>query len=436
MKLSLLNIEKYIRENNVKPVTSTNIFAIRQNSFDPNGLWSEEIFGTVGSPERKVKFGYIDIGVNIIHPAVYDMLLSSCKPFRDIITGTESYFFDKTKGIFRLPKNDKETEESYTGLAYFTKQFFNIDFEKSVKKDKADVGSFIKKYKNRIIINKYLVLPAGIRDMSLSRPAAKQFSSEINELYESLIQSVGMTTLSTGDIEMETMLASSIQKTCIKIYKWLQNQIKGKRGLLRGEMLKKTVDYTARIIPNSDPDIPIGTIGLPWHVVISLYEPHFFHHILHKDEKLADALMEYFGKELDINNMKEINRVLTNNIDKIPDNLKTKVILAAEEIVKDQILLCKRDPVVSRSSYYSANIKVLHSGRVAKVNGLTCESQTLDFDGDQIALYPVFTKQAREKAKKLNPALSKSAWYDPTSGEHHYPITLDAAATIFAATKF
>ena len=42
------------------PVTST-ITVTRTGEFDTQGLFSELIFGTVGSLDRKTKFSYIDL---------------------------------------------------------------------------------------------------------------------------------------------------------------------------------------------------------------------------------------------------------------------------------------------------------------------------------------------------------------------------------------
>ena len=79
MRLNLLDINKYIQTKNVKEVKSTAIFAPGGTNFDPNGRWSEEIFGRVGSKERKERFGYIDLRTKIINPTVYSIILT-CSP--------------------------------------------------------------------------------------------------------------------------------------------------------------------------------------------------------------------------------------------------------------------------------------------------------------------------------------------------------------------
>jgi hypothetical protein len=60
----------------------------------------------------------------------------------------------------------------------------------------------------------------------------------------------------------------------------------------------------------------------------------------------------------------------------------------------------------------------------------------LDHDGDAMAIYPLFTKEATEEAKiKMHPRHSKSNWQESRvfSGVG-YSITLDAATAIYNAT--
>ena len=66
----------------------------------------------------------------------------------------------------------------------------------------------------------------------------------------------------------------------------------------------------------------------------------------------------------------------------------------------------------------------------------SCTQQNLDFDGDQVAIIPIFTTEANEQAKKMNPTISKSAWINPISFDsNNYVLTLDAIATVYSATQ-
>jgi len=427
MQLQLLEIEQFITKNKLSEVTSSNIYSVNKHTFDPKGLWAEEIFGNVGSDVRKSKFGYIDLGTQIINPVLYDMIASTSAEVRNVLNENKSYEFKNGKFV--------EVEIGQTGLHYFIEVFEKIKFIELCKTDKKEVATFLDKNKAQILITKQLILPAGIRDLSLAQTKGRQFSSEINELYEKMLMLVSQK--STQSSGLEGMFIGYIQKTAIAIYKWIQSKVKGKQGLFQGSMLKKTIDYSARLVAISDPSIPLGSIGVPWHVVLTLYQP-FFIHAVFKHETIKPLLAEFMKcdeSEINDHKIQDVNQKINKYPNKVTGDLKTELMSIANEITSGKDILCKRDPVVSRNSYYSGSVVVLDHGHAAVVNSLSVTPQGLDFDGDTIALFPVFTNEALKEATKLNPAKSKSAWMDPISSGHHYPLTLDPVATIYAATK-
>lgn len=430
--LRLLNIPKYIEKNSLKEVKNANIFGIGKNSFDENGLWSEIIFGRIGSKDRKTRFGYIDLGTTLVNPIIYKMMKNASEEIRDILA--EKRFFNLT------PSGKlKEDDMGHTGLLFLTSIKDKINFEESCKKDKKDVGVFLNKNRDLIFIDKYIIMPAGIRDMSSSKKNVKQFTSEINDLYERLISLNSQLKIQLEDPEMTQIFAIQIQKCLNLIYYWIQNKLEGKQGILRGTMLKKTVDYSARIVATSDPNIPLGFIGLPWHTILTLYEPFFFHYVLKQNETLRNLIKAYLkisNRELSFVDLKGFNLAASKNPDVFDGALKDELMKCANEIVKDKDILVKRDPVTSRSSYCSQSIIALSSGRGAVVNSYICGPLTLDFDGDTLALIPTFTKEALSEAKKINPAKSKTVWADLSSKDNQvYSLTLDAMSTIYVMTK-
>ncbi len=61
-----MDIPRFIEQRKILQVKSARIEG-RGGKLDSEGLFSEEIFGRVGSPNRKTTFGYIDLNVKIIH---------------------------------------------------------------------------------------------------------------------------------------------------------------------------------------------------------------------------------------------------------------------------------------------------------------------------------------------------------------------------------
>ena len=75
MVIDIMNPERFIKVNDIQPVTSP-LFFDANGTPDPNGLFSYEIFGFPGSVERKTKFGYIELDGYYLVPHVYKILVS------------------------------------------------------------------------------------------------------------------------------------------------------------------------------------------------------------------------------------------------------------------------------------------------------------------------------------------------------------------------
>lgn len=433
-KLELFDFDKLIETEKLKEVKNANILSLNnKNNFDDEGLWSELIFGRVGSKERKTRFGYIRLHIPMIRPVVYRLMKTYSEEIRDIIADKVKFKIEKTGELI-------EDESGETGLLFLLKNYQKINFASCAKKDKQDVGKFIENNKYKIFIHNYWILPpGGIRDMSVNQNA-KQFTSEINDIYEKIISLNSQLELYEFDEEMQSVICHELHNFLVQAHLWVQTKMTGKGGLLRGTMLKKSVDYSARCIAMPSPEIPFGYIGIPWQVLCVIYEPFLFHYILKTKPEIQNLIKANFGiqhdKALNNSELKKITSTIQGNLGAIKDELKEALIDAITECVKDKEIIIKRDPVVSRGNYFSANIVVLDHGQGVRVNPLYCPPLTLDFDGDCVALFPVFTKQALKEAKNLNPAKSKAFTYNlQKTGEQNYNFQLDCISTIYAATK-
>ena len=66
-KINVLDINKFIKENELVQITSDRTVD-REKGPDSGGLFSEVIFGTLGSKERVSRFAYIDLKEKFLHP--------------------------------------------------------------------------------------------------------------------------------------------------------------------------------------------------------------------------------------------------------------------------------------------------------------------------------------------------------------------------------
>ncbi len=435
MKLELLNIDKYIEDNKLKPVSTIRLYEKLEKT-DPNGLFSEEIFGKFGSNERRKRFAYVNLKVPIIHPEAYSLITGLDPSISKLITSKAQYIVNK-EGVLI-----EDSEKGSSGTDYFISIFKKIDLD-NFKKNRPKNVAFIKNNKDKIFIDKYLILPAGIRDLSISKTTNKTLVnfSDLSELYTNLIRHTNTlgSDFKTLPDEIKRPIIEQIQKTVLEINNWIKNRLKGKSGLIRGGLMRKVVDYSGRLIITTDNTLPLGTVGLHWAVVLKLFEPFAINHILKRDRNMLKSIQYLLKSDVDIDVI-DLKKLFAAAIDKpeiIPEDMVDYFVHVAEDIVKDKVIIYKRDPVENRDSWLAANVRVKREGITMSLNPLDLDRVGGDFDGDAMAVVALFTKEAQEEAKtKMHPKYAKSMWTSVTSANKcPYTIKYDALTAIYAATK-
>lgn len=437
MRLQLLDIDKYIQNNNLKQVKTNQYYVGRsRNKFNPDGLFSEEIFGRIGSKDRKKTFGYIELNCNIIHPEAYNIVTSYHSDLTKLVKG---------KGYYSVTPDGKlvpDKDNGGTGIAYFYKIFNKLQL-KDLNPEKPDYGKFLSE--KNIFIDKILVLPAGIRDIQVSEKTSKTVVqyAEISEIYSKLLRYVQMIPGDVNELagDMANELIENIQHTSNEINSWLKSRMKGKEGLIRGGMLKKVLDFSARLVIVPDNSLDLGYIGLSWHHVIRLYYPFFANKILKSEEgKFIKPLIQDFLKsDEDINqqNLEYFVDIIYDEPDNVPKQLKDELFKITEQVAEDRVVIYKRDPTEDRDSWISCYIRVDDTSFVTKVNNFDLCRNGGDYDGDTIAVFALLSDEAQEEAKKeMNPKESKGTWIGAGSmGENKFSLEQDAVLAIYSATK-
>ena len=65
---------------------------------------------------------------------------------------------------------------------------------------------------------------------------------------------------------------SSVPAACRPI-KSISQRLKGKEGRVRGNLMGKRVDFSARTVISGDPNIAIDELGVPWSIALNLTYP-------------------------------------------------------------------------------------------------------------------------------------------------------------------
>ena len=436
MQPKLMDIDEFIKRKRIKQVSTTRRYTTG-DKIDSNGPFSEEIFGRLGSSDRRRNFGYIDLKTNLIHPEAFSIVTRISTDFLKCIKGQNNYIVTKDKLLLEDPDGE-------SGLVFFISVLPKLNLDVFSKKDstKKRLVDFTKKNIKTVLTNKFLVLPAGIRDITISKTSGKTLiqSSDINRLYDNLINQTNSiaTNIESLPKDIAEPIVTSIQRNIIEISNWIKSRIKGKSGIIRGGMFKKVTDYSGRLVVTSDPSLKLGYIGLPWQTILKLFEPFTINHILYKDKTIISLIQEELKIEMppDIMDIKRLIKKCSETPKGILPELRENLIEVAKEITREKVVLYKRDPVLNRDSYMSGYVRVDPDGYVIKLNPMDLPKTGGDCDGDTYVVYSLLTEEAQKEAKeKMNPRHNKSMWNNVTnSNKLWYSLEHDAATAVYAAT--
>ncbi|HEU0081026.1 MAG TPA: DNA-directed RNA polymerase subunit beta' [Candidatus Paceibacterota bacterium] len=159
--------------------------------------------------------------------------------------------------------------------------------------------------------------------------------------------------------------------------KSLADNLKGKRGLLRGNLLGKRVDYSGRSVIVVGPELALDQCGLPKHMALELFKPFVIHELLRRE-------LAY--------NIRGASRLIE---DGIPE-----VWAILEEVIDGKYVLLNRAPTLHRLGIQAFR-PILIEGNAIQVHPLVCSAFNADFDGDQMAVHVPLSPEAQKEAKEI-----------------------------------
>jgi DNA-directed RNA polymerase subunit beta' len=173
--------------------------------------------------------------------------------------------------------------------------------------------------------------------------------------------------------------------------KSLADNLKGKRGLFRQNLLGKRVDYSGRSVIVVGPELKMHECGLPKHMALELFKPFVISQLLQKELAF---------------NIRGASRLID---DGIPE-----VWAILEDIIKNKYVLLNRAPTLHRLGIQAFK-PVLIEGNAIQVHPLVCTAFNADFDGDQMAVHVPLSEEAQQEAKQI--MASDKNILKPGSGE-------------------
>ena len=167
---------------------------------------------------------------------------------------------------------------------------------------------------------------------------------------------------------------TSAQKRDLKS---ISENLKGKQGLFRANLLGKRVDYSGRSVIVVGPTLKLNQCGLPKHMALELFRPFVISKILERE-------LAY--------NIRGAGRLIE---DGIPE-----VWAILEEVIKGKYVLLNRAPTLHRLGIQAFQ-PILIEGNAIELHPLVCPAFNADFDGDQMAVHVPLSDAAQEEARTL-----------------------------------
>ena len=159
-------------------------------------------------------------------------------------------------------------------------------------------------------------------------------------------------------------------------YQSLTDDLRGKKGIFRKNLLGKRVDYSGRAVIDGDPSLKFDQCGIPKSVALEMFKPFVIYKLL--DKELAP-------------NVRVAKDMLEEETDIIWDLL--------EEVIKNKPVLLNRAPTLHKYSVQAFYPRLVE-GEAIRIHPLVCKAFNADFDGDQMAVHILLTDEAIEEAKK------------------------------------
>jgi len=392
--IRILDLDK--ETANLQPVTTSEIFIGKSASFHPDGLFSEKIFGASETPERRKTFSYINLNTVVLHPAIYPIMRRLERKILDAITIEKRFRLEKGTLI-------EDPDGDISGIKSVVDNFSKIRLRSEDKKVRSDYIKMINFYHKRglIFINKVLVIPPAYRDVIISDTGEISINPT-NEYYIKIIRlSQQLRSIQEGPVF--DVLSSRMHTLVLDLYNYFTSKISKKGGLLRQNMLGKRVDFTARaVISGSASEINPDEIGVPFKLLVKMFEPFLIYDILNSGltnkELLSQELEKYNGSPLNALSLRKLFLGVHKH-DEIPDSLREILKDSLSRAIDGKVVLAKRDPALHAESVQAFKPKIV-DGNTIKLHPIKCSAFNADFDGDQMALYVPITRQAIEEARE------------------------------------
>ena len=182
--------------------------------------------------------------------------------------------------------------------------------------------------------------------------------------------------------------------------KSISERHKGKIGRVRGNLMGKRVDFSARSVITPDPELSIVELGVPKKIAMNITKP------IYVTEENKEYLLflikngpdKYPGAK--ILEKKNGENISLRYIDRENVNIQLGDCVHRHMLDGDYVLF-NRQPTLHRMSMMSHVVKVLNKGDTFRMNVADTKPYNADFDGDEMNMHMPQNDEAEMELKHL-----------------------------------
>jgi DNA-directed RNA polymerase subunit beta' len=203
--------------------------------------------------------------------------------------------------------------------------------------------------------------------------------------------------------------ANAVKTESNRALKSLSDNLKGKQGRFRQNLLGKRVDYSARSVIVVGPKLQIHECGLPKDMAAELYKPFIIRKLIERGI---------------VKTVKSAKKVIDRK-----DPVMWEIL---ENILKGHPVMLNRAPTLHRLSIQAFQ-PVLIEGKAIQLHPLVCTGFNADFDGDQMAVHLPLGNAAILEAQLL--MLASHNLLNPANGAPIQVPSQDMVLGLYYMTK-
>ena len=185
-----------------------------------------------------------------------------------------------------------------------------------------------------------------------------------------------------------------------RAFKSITDRLNGKTGRVRGNLMGKRVDFSARSVISGDPNLSIRQLGVPIKIAKNITYP----------IKVNKRNMSYLSKLVrngpdvypgaNILHKKNGNNISLKYIDRDSIQLQEGDIVHRHVMDGDPVLF-NRQPTLHRMSMMCHIVKVLKKGNTFRMNVADTKPYNADFDGDEMNMHMPQDEESSSELRHL-----------------------------------